>query len=320
VPLVWKPLGLIFNPTEHDLPLECIDFAQSPQGLVLPDRVRVFFSMRKRDSSTTFLSHVGFVDFSLDWTKVLGVNQGEVIPLGETGTFDEHGIFPLNVFEHGELVYGFSTGWSRRISVPTESSIGLSVSRNKGITFEKVGAGPILSASLNEPFLIADGCALHENGIFHMWYIFGERWKIGLVSGKPERVYKIAHATSTDLIDWKRNGVAIIPDVIGIDECQALPTVFKFQDEYHMIFCYRPYEGFREIGNDSYKLGYAKSDNLIDWRRDDTEGGVEFPAEDWDSDMRCYPNVIRIQDDFYLLYNGNKFGRYGFGLAKLQKS
>jgi hypothetical protein len=38
---------------------------------------------------------------------------------------------------------------------------------------------------------------------------------------------------------------------------------------------------------------------------------------DWDADMQCYPHAFECDGSVYLLYNGNEFGRYGFGLAKL---
>jgi len=315
--LTWQPLGLIFDPTEHDLPMGCIDFAQAPQALVLADRIRVFFSMRRKDTPTTYLSHIGSADFSLDWSSILNVSKEGIIPLGQTGTFDEHGIFPLNVFQHSGEIYGFTTGWSRRVSVPSESAIGLGISKDNGKTFERVGPGPILSATLNEPFLIADGCGLSHDGLVHMWYLFGQRWKLGSESKQPERVYKIGHATSTDLLTWSRTGTAIIPDRIDSDECQALPTVFSADGRFHMIFCYRPYEGFRTGGEKGYRLGYASSRDLIQWSRDDIAGGIDFPNSEWDSKMRCYPNVVNVQGQYFLLYNGNDFGRRGFGLARL---
>ena len=39
---------------------------------------------------------------------------------------------------------------------------------------------------------------------------------------------------------------------------------------------------------------------------------------DWDSDMLCYPHVFECDGQVYLLYNGNEFGRYGFGAAVLE--
>jgi hypothetical protein len=34
--------------------------------------------------------------------------------------------------------------------------------------------------------------------------------------------------------------------------------------------------------------------------------------------MQCYPNVFQSDGRFYMLYNGNEFGRFGFGLAVLE--
>ncbi len=66
------------------------------------------------------------------------------------------------------------------------------------------------------------------------------------------------------------------------------------------------------------KLGYAYSNDLTNWIRDDDN--LQFSTKndgEWDSDMMCYPNIFECDENIYLLYNGNEFGRYGFGLAKL---
>jgi hypothetical protein len=315
--LKWKPLGLVFNPAEHHLPLGCEEFAQAPQAIVLEDRIRVLYSTRQRDTPSTFKSHVGSVDFSLDWSRILEVNQAEILPLGALGTFDEHGVFPINVLQHQGLIYGFTTGWSRRISVSNEAAIGLVTSEDEGRTFKRLGPGPILSASLREPFQVADGCVLVRSSTFHMFYIAGRKWIKSSVSGKPERVYKILHAKSADLRHWERDGVAIISDVIDENECQALPTVFEHQGIFHMIFCHRSFEGFRNDGGRAYDLGYASSSDLINWTRSDEAGGLDFARSDWDSTMRCYPNVVQVGSDLFMLYNGNSFGRNGFGIAQL---
>ena len=34
--------------------------------------------------------------------------------------------------------------------------------------------------------------------------------------------------------------------------------------------------------------------------------------------MLCYPHAFELRGKVYLLYNGNEFGRYGFGLAVLE--
>jgi hypothetical protein len=35
--------------------------------------------------------------------------------------------------------------------------------------------------------------------------------------------------------------------------------------------------------------------------------------------MHHYPHVFNIGKEYYMTYNGNDFGRYGFGIAKLEK-
>jgi hypothetical protein len=75
--------------------------------------------------------------------------------------------------------------------------------------------------------------------------------------------------------------------------------------------------GFRDEKGKGYRLGYAYSDDLTHWTRDDEHAGTELSAEGWDAEMMCYPNVFEHNNTIYLLYNGNNFGRNGFGIAKL---
>jgi hypothetical protein len=85
-----------------------------------------------------------------------------------------------------------------------------------------------------------------------------------------------------------------------------------------MFFCYREAIGFRKNKERGYRIGYAFSEDLINWTRDDDNVGIHTSENDWDSDMLCYPHVFSCDNKIYLLYNGNEFGRYGFGLAVLE--
>jgi len=315
----WSKQGKIFDPTEHVLPNNCREFAQSPQTLVMSDRVRVYFSTRVRDSIGKYLSHVAFVDFDKNMQNIIGVSKHTVIELGGLGCFDEHGIFPINVVRDGDRVLAYTTGWNRKVSVSVDASIGLAISHDDGFTFQKYGNGPIMTSSLNEPFLIGDAfVALYEE-IYHMWYIYGTKWKKFVKSDPPDRVYKIAHATSDDGINWHRDGRQIIADRLNADECQALPTVFHRDGTYHMYFCYRQAHGFRKQSNNAYRIGYAYSNDLINWERDDSKAGIDVSEDGWDSQMQCYPHTFQADGKDYMLYNGNEFGRFGFGLAVLDE-
>ena len=316
----WRKLGKIFDPTQVDLPRGCVQFAQAPQALVFADFVRVFFSTRSVEARTgKYLSRVAFVDMDKSLRHVLRVSDDVVIPLGELGSFDEHGIFPMSVVRHEGRVYGYTCGWSRRASVSVETAIGLAVSRDDGVTFERVGSGPVLAASLREPFLVGDGFVRVISGTFHMWYIFGTAWKRFTPSASPDRTYKIGHAMSADGVEWvKEEGRQIISDRLGPDESQALPSVIEIARRYHMFFCFRESFDFRTDPARGYRIGHAFSDNLTDWIRDDSALLLEGGPEEWDSGMQCYPHVFESDGSVFLLYNGNEFGRLGFGAAVLE--
>lgn len=315
----WIKKGNIFDPTQHKLPNNCKEFAQSPQTLVLDDYVRIYFSTReKKENSGKFLSHIAFIDIDKKFETILNISSAPVIKSGDPGTFDEHGIFPINVLRHKEKIMAYYCGWSRRVSVSVETSVGLAYSKDNGLTFNKIGSGPVLTSSLHEPFLVGDGFVSVYENIFHMWYIYGTKW-IDNPEEETARVYKIAHATSLDGIHWIKEGKQIIENTLNEDECQALPTVIKHGDKYHMYFCYREAIGFRKNKDRGYRLGYAYSVDLKNWIRDDANAGITFSAEGWDSDMQCYPHIFKCDDKIYLLYNGNEFGRYGFGLAELEE-
>jgi len=315
----WLKHGKIFDPTEHSLPNGCVQFAQSPQALVFDDFVRVYFSTRAVDTNGKFLSHIAFVDMRKNLCDVTSVSDQTVIPLGGLGCFDEHGIFPMNVVRHGDLVYGYTCGWSRRVSVSVDTAVGLAISRDNGLTFERIGPGPVLAASLHEPCLVGDGFVLVIDGVFHMWYIFGTVWKKYAPDAAADRTYKIGHATSPDGVNWtKEESRQIISDQLGPDESQALPTVVKIGSRYHMFFCYRESFDFRKAKGRGYRIGHAWSDDLSNWTRDDDTPKLDGTPGAWDSDMQCYPHVFECDGKVYLLYNGNEFGRHGFGLAELQ--
>jgi predicted GH43/DUF377 family glycosyl hydrolase len=68
----------------------------------------------------------------------------------------------------------------------------------------------------------------------------------------------------------------------------------------------------------SYRIGYASSDDLLHWKRDDTKAGITISEEGWDSEMISYAHVFEFNNNMYMIYQGNGFGRYGIGLAILE--
>ncbi len=316
----WRKLGHIFNPIEHILPNNCVDFAQGPHGLEFDDFVRIYFSARAKDDTGKYLSHVAYADFDKEFKKLLNVSSKTVIPLGKRGTFDEHGIFPFAPFRDGDRILGYTSGWTRRVNVSVDTGIGISESFDGGETFVRMGDGPIVTASLNEPFLVCDPFVLKVDDLYYMWYIYGTDWlEDKKLSAVPERVYKIGYAVSKDGVSWeKQNCSQLIEDVLGETECQALPSIFFYNGKYHMYFCYREAFNFREDNSKAYRIGYAYSEDLENWVRNDKQRGIEFSETGWDSEMIGYQKIFECNHKIYMAYNGNNFGKYGFGIAMLE--
>lgn len=319
--MIWEKKGRLFDPTATAITTEKLEFAQSPQTLVYDDFVRIYFSTRIKDSKGQYLSKIAFIDTDLELQKTLRISNDEVVSLGDLGTFDEHGIFPINPFKDQDgKIYAFTCGWNRRISVPVETGIGLVFSDDQGKTFHRKFKGPVLSSNLTEPVLVGDGFVQKYNGIYYMWYIFGTKWLPATADEPVARIYKIGCATSKDLMQWEKQEKSIIPDVLNENECQALPTVVEHEGLFHMFFCYREATDFRKNPSRGYRLGYAYSKDLVNWTRDDAKGGMQlsFDSSEWDGNMMCYPHIFKIKNQVYLLYNGNEFGKFGFGVAKLK--
>ena len=85
-----------------------------------------------------------------------------------------------------------------------------------------------------------------------------------------------------------------------------------------MIFSYRKGFDYRKNSNNSYKLGYSISSNLVNWKRKDKKLKFSGKLEKEIKDMQCYPNVFSIKNKFKILFCGNNFGKKGFFVADLK--
>lgn len=293
------------------------EYAQAPSVVVFDNHVRVYFSSRKRpDAKGLYITRLGYIDLARDnLFRIVGVSAEPILPLGERGAFDEFGTYPASIIKIGEGFRVYYTGFSRCESVPFNNAIGLAISDDNGVTFRKVGLGPVLSFSPDEPFVLGSPKIRRFNDVWYLWYCAGQKWIFN--EGKPQPVYKIRMATSDDGLQWVKYGQNIINDVLESDECQASADVFLLQGRYHMFFSYRYNLGYRSSGR-GYRIGYAWSDDLFHWTRDDAQAGIEASPEGWDSESISYAHVFSLDGKVLMFYQGNEMGRYGFGLARLE--
>lgn len=312
----WEKLGRIFDPTTVKDRFWLKEFAQAPCVLIKDDFVRIYFSCRPHpDHNGQYTSYSAYIDVKRDnLFEIINIAEKPILELGKLGTFDEFGTYPVSVIENKNDVIAYYGGWTRCESVPFTVAIGIAKSKDGGKTFQKLGDGPLLSSNVNDPYVISGPKVRIYNGTWYLWYVAATEWLEN--NGKPEAVYKIRIATSNDGINWKRNSRNIIENKIEENECQASPDVFFYKNKYHMFFCYKYSLDFRNNSR-GYRIGYACSENLIDWERLDDLAGIDLSETGWDNQSIAYPHIFELDGEVYMLYLGNHVGKYGFGLARL---
>ena len=283
----WEKKGLIFSPNGHSEWM--YSHAQCPFTYDFGDFIRVYFSTREAYKDGMSRAYGGWVDLEKD-------NLNSIVKVGNE-------------------YYLYFCGWTRAVSTPYSWEIGLAKGTDAE-TFEKVGKGPVIGPTMDEPYLHACPQVYRvKDDEWHMFYLSGQRWLQG--EEKMESQYLLVHATSKDGIHWNRDPRPIIEPKVEY-ESQTSAAIIKIDNRYHMFFCYRYGLDFRHTLGKGYAMGYAYSDDLYNWTRDDSMVGIELSKDGWDSKMIAYPHVSKIGDKYYMFYCGNDFGKEGFGYAELK--
>jgi hypothetical protein len=225
---------------------------------------------------------------------------------------------PSCIVNHGDRKYLYYIGWNRGVTVPYRNSIGLAVSDDGGLTFERAYMGPVIDRTTAEPYFCASPFVFHDEAEkkWKVWYASSTGWTV--VRDRPEPLYQIKYGESPDGVSWSRkNTVCLEYSFEG--EANARPCVIKENGKYRMWYCFRGSVDYRTDKAQSYRLGYAESSDGVKWKRKDSEVGIERPDNGWDSMMMEYPYVYEHRGRKYMLYNGNGFGETGFGYAILEE-
>jgi len=188
----------------------------------------------------------------------------------------------------------------------------LAKSNDNGVTFNRMYDGSILDRNKDEPYYTGAVDVIFDEDIFKMWYTSGNEWK--LIDNKPEISYRIKYAESHNGIDWTRNNIDCILPTHEF-EATARPCVIKEDGIYKMWYSKRNIDGFRNNKAKGYRGGYAESINGKKWTRLDHLFELELSENGWDSESIAYPYVFNVKGKKIMLYNGNGFGKTGFGYA-----
>jgi predicted GH43/DUF377 family glycosyl hydrolase len=302
----WIKLQHIFSPNKNYDWMQ--SHASNPFAVWQRDGIfRIYFTCRDSESR----SHIGYVDVDFNNKfNILEISNKPVIAPGELGMFDDSGVAMGYYIVINQIPHIYYLGWNLKVTVPWLNTIGLAKQNSLTGKFEKVSRAPIMDRSNEDPFSISYPSILFEDGIYKMWY--GSNLKWGKLQHEMNHVIK--YAESTDGLNWIRTNQIAINNTHEGEYALSKPFVIKEDGKYIMWYSYRANKNIT-----TYRIGYAISDDGINWERKDENVGLNVSESDWDSEMICYPSILTHENKKYMLYNGNGYGKTGFGIAVLKK-
>lgn len=297
----WEKKGLVFEPK-----ISGFTHGSHPCAIHYKDDVFIV-AFTCRDSNRRSHVFLSYAQVSEGRMNLVGSPKMAMKP-GAAGYFDCDGAISVCFVKHLNRHYLYYVGWQNLPDTLWICDTGRAILDPENLTLEKEFPGPVLGRDKTNP-LFAAATAFHIDGdVWHTWYNSGIKWE------KKEHGwhhhYGVHHATSSNGVDWKCDPGLCMPFKDEYEYAFGRPNVFYHAGVYYMWFAHR---ATKEVA--TYRIGFAWSKDGLKWNRDDSRSGIDVSPQGWDSEMICYPYVFEHRDRLYLLYNGNDYGRTGFGLA-----
>lgn len=271
----------------------------------IEDIIRLFGGIRDEGG----ISRIGFIDLrASDPSKVIYISKKPVLDIGEDGCFDDNGLILGSLIKVKDEWRMYYVGFQLVNKVKFYAFSGLAISKNL-LEFKKYSQTPIMDRKDWMRYIGAIHSVLYEDKVFKVWYAGGNSWQKIEKNYYPS--YKSFYTETTDGINFDYKINKSITKFKNDEYRIGRPTIFKDKDLYRM-FC------TSDTLNKEYSIAYFESYNGINWKRsDDKLSGLEKSKNGWDSEMTCYPNIIKYKNKTYCFYNGNGMGKSGVGYAEI---
>ena len=303
----WRKFGLLYCPSESNRHPKLLSHAANPLPVKINEDIyRIYFSGRDIDNQ----SSVGAVDIDIVNRKIIKEYHQPFFEHGLESSFYSAGISIGNCYQVNDLTYMLFMGWQNPKGGHWRGDIGrLIVMPDLSLELESetpfMGSDSVDPISLSYPWV-----AKNERGDYSMWYGSTTLWN----AGNNEMLHIINYASSSDGNNWNREGLAV-PYELGKAQAFSRPTIVgNLEAGFEMWF------SFRSGSGEKYRIGYALSQDGKKWELALDDVGIDVSLDGWDSDMIEYPFVFDHKNQRYMLYNGNGYGKTGFGLAVLTHS
>ncbi len=306
----WIKKGRIFEPQGQTNWMKKYGILPTPYFIEEKNIIRIFFGTSDEDN----VCKITYLDVNADNpSEVIYLRKEPVLQEGEKGLFDEHGLNPSQLVFFNNQPYLFYIGYQRMVGVPylLFASYGiLNESLDKCIFRKNV---PMLDRTEQEPYIRSALTIVQENNEYYIWYVSAYKWEWmdnEVFKNKLLPNYHIKFAKTKNFVDFEIFEKPVIEAENENEFGFGRPWCIKENGVFKMWYSLRR-------KNITYRIGYAESKDGIHWVRKDKEVGIDVSESGWDSEMICYPAVIKVKNKKYLFYNGNNNGLTGFGYAEL---
>ena len=305
----WEKKGLVCSCETFSLDWYKKNTMVPVPYLIDSKTLRIFLTMCDKDN----IGRIGYVDVKPDNpSEIIEYSKLPILDIGIDGAFDDNGVVTASVFEEDEKIYMFYSGYQLGKKVPYFIFAGLAVSNDKGNTFDRVSKAPLLARNDSEIMTRCVPEVIKEGDKYRMFYA-GD-YETGWVEkgGKKRPCYSFKYLYSNDLEKWPneegKECIALAED--GDEHGIAKASVWEEDNKYKMLYSIRSL-------SKGYRLGYAESENKVDFLRMDDKVGIDVSEHGFDNEMICFPSRFQYKDRVYLFYCGNHYGMAGFGYAEL---
>lgn len=294
----WKKIGKIFC-ANNEFDWMKTHASNPVSRHISGDIYRIYFSVRDEQNR----SSISYVDIDINNpTKIITKADKPVLTFGNIGLFDDMGVSMGCITKIKGETYLYYLGWNITKTAPWHNAIGAAKEQSDG-TFKKISLAPILDRCDCDPYSLSYPWIFQEDDKYHMWYGSNLSWGTEQKSMK----HLIKYAYSNDGINWIRNGDIAINFHNDNEYAMSKPCVIKDNNIWKMWYSFR---------GESYRIGYAESEDAKNWIRKDDQSGITISDEtSWDHKTVEYPCVFQHENRYYMLYNGNDYGSSGFGIA-----
>ena len=278
-----------------------LNYASNPTAMTIGNsQIRIFFNSRDFQNRSSIYS----IDF---FPKTLDPDYESVVlqhPYGEDSSYFSHGISVGQLFTFDGEKRLSVMGWKSYKDRHWEGRIGF-IPLDADGNLNELATRPWMDLDQDDPISLSYPAVLEDRDSKSIWYGSTYTWDAG--NGEMVHVIKEAILSQDGKIIKSDK---VMPYVVGSAQAFSRPATVKIGTKFLMAYSYR--------GNTTkYRIGFVKIGDAS--TASHLSGIPPFLTSNnaWESEMVEYPSFFYFNDQLYMLYNGNSFGKSGIGIVQV---